>query len=83
VVALSSHRVSIVRDAINVVLRRLSALPLSPAVVELRDRAEHHLREVDGWTVSTPAVEHRDTLMIRMLNLHVEVVRLERSTRRV
>lgn len=72
-----SRRLSLVRDAIGVVVRRLEALPVSPEVEDLRLRAEEYLREVDGWRVLLPALEERERLMKLALSLHVEVARLE------
>ena len=60
-----------------VVVRRLSALPLSPEVAVLRVTAEEYLRESDGWRTLLPAVDERERLMKRALNLHVEVAKLE------
>jgi hypothetical protein len=71
------NRLSHVGDAIVVVLRRLSALPLSPELELLRAKAEQYLREAESWRRSLPGVEERERLMKRALHLHVEVSRLE------
>jgi hypothetical protein len=78
-VALPSRRLALVKDAIEIVVRRLSALPASPEVEELRTRAQDYLREADGWSTSPPTVEERERLMKRVLKLHVEVAKLERG----
>jgi hypothetical protein len=74
----ASRRFARVRDAIEVVLRRLAALPSSMGVVELRSTALEHLREVDGWSTSAPTVEERERLMKSVLSLHMAVAKLER-----
>jgi hypothetical protein len=77
--AYRSRRLSLVSDAIEVVLRRLSALPPSPEAEELRAKAEQYQRGADGWKVSPPAAEERDRMSKGVLNLHVEVAKLERA----
>lgn len=81
IVALPSRRLAITREAIEIVMRRLAVMPPSPEIDELRAKAEHFRREVDGWAVAAPTAEARDKLMKRVLKLHVEVARLERATR--
>jgi hypothetical protein len=73
-----TRRVSLTLSAIDVVLRRLSALPATREVDELRARAEEYVREADGWKVSRPSSEQREDLMKRVLALHIAVVALER-----
>jgi hypothetical protein len=67
-------------DAIDVVVRRLSALPASAEVKDLRHRIEESLREADRSRVSPPSPEELERLMRRVLRLHVEVAKLERHT---
>jgi len=74
-----SKRLALVRDAIEVVLRRLSTLPPSPEVEELRLRAEDCLQQANGWAHQAPTVEQREAVMKRALALHSAVARLERS----
>jgi hypothetical protein len=69
----------LVRQAIDVVVRRLSALPPSPSVEELLARAREHQRQVDTWAEALPAPAEREHLMKRVLALHLEVVTLERQ----
>jgi hypothetical protein len=76
----SSAKLSVVRDAIDVVLRRLSTLPWSHEIDELGAKAEDFLREADGWTSAPPSVEESGRLMKLVLKLHVDVAKLERET---
>jgi hypothetical protein len=77
-----SLRVSLAKDAINVVVRRLSALPSSLKVEELLATAEECVRVVDGWKVSPPAPKESEKLMRRVLKLHVTVGKIERPVPR-
>jgi len=72
------RRLSVLRDAITVVLRRLSVLPPSAEVEELKVKAEECDRESRGWSRSPPAPEERDRMSKRLLKLHAEVAKLER-----
>ena len=76
----SSAKLSVVSDAVDVVLRRLSTLPTSPEIDELRKKAEAFRIDVEGWTAAPPAAEDRDRLMKLVLKLHVDVAKLERET---
>jgi|HubBroStandDraft_1064217.scaffolds.fasta_scaffold761176_1 hypothetical protein len=73
-----SLRISLARDAIDVVVRRLSILPSSVKVEKLRAAAEECVRVVDGWKVSPPGTKESAKLMMRVLKLHVAVGRIER-----
>lgn len=77
--ALPSRRLTLVRDAIDVVLRRLAALPSTPDVDELRARAMECVHEADGWKAAAPTAEERERLMKRVLGLHTAVAKLERQ----
>jgi hypothetical protein len=77
-----SRRLTLARDAIGVVLRRLSALPPSPEVEQLRLKAGDCLQQAQGWQHSKPTVEQRETLMRQVLKLHIEVAKLERKAPR-
>jgi|HubBroStandDraft_4_1064222.scaffolds.fasta_scaffold905114_1 hypothetical protein len=74
-----SLRLFRVKDAIEVVVRRLAALPQSVAVEELRVKIEESRREADDWKVSPPNAEERERLMRRVLRLHVAVAKVERQ----
>jgi hypothetical protein len=76
----SSAKLSVVRDAVDVVLRRLSTLPASPEIDELRKKAAGCRVEVEGWTTAPPAAEDRDRLMKLVLKLHVDVAKVEQET---
>ncbi len=80
IVALPSRRLALARAAIEIVLRRLAAMAPSPEVDELRLRAEDYLQQAQGWAHTKPTVEDRESLMKRVLALHVDVARLERQS---
>jgi hypothetical protein len=72
----------LIRQAIEIVLRRLSVLSPSPPVEELRARAQEYSRRVDGWTTAAPPpVEERERLMKSVLALHVDAAKLEAKAR--
>jgi hypothetical protein len=75
----SSAKLSVVRDAIDVVLRRLSTLPSTLEIEELRKKAEDFRQETDGWTSAPPAAEESGKVMKLVLKLHLEVAKLERE----
>jgi hypothetical protein len=77
--ASASLRLFRVKDAIDVVVRRLSGLPRSSEVEQLRLKIEESRREADAWNISPPMAEERDRLMRRVLKLHVEVAKVERQ----
>lgn len=58
-----SRDMALAREALGVVLRRLAALPVSPEVEELRERAESYLEQVQAWHQSKPTPEEREKLM--------------------
>jgi hypothetical protein len=74
-----SKRLAVIREAIDVVLRRLSALSPSPAVEDLRVRASEYLLQTQGWATTAPTVAERESLTKSVLTLHVEVTKLERT----
>jgi hypothetical protein len=73
-----SLRISLVNDAIDVVVRRLSALTSSPKVETLLATAEECGRVVDGWKISPPAPKESERLMRCVLKLHIAVGKIER-----
>jgi hypothetical protein len=75
-------RARIVREAIDVVLRRLEGVAPSDKTERLRAWAHECLQETDRWSASPPTTRERDTLMKRVLALHVEVTKLERDPER-
>jgi hypothetical protein len=74
----SSTQLSVVRDAIDVVLGQLSTVPLSSKTDELQKRAEGVRRELDGWANTPPAVIDCERLMKVVLRLNIDVGELER-----
>lgn len=70
---------ALVKDSIEIVLRRLAALRPSREVEVLRAKAQEKLREADGWKVSPPTSGEREKLMRRVLALHVAEAGLERE----
>jgi hypothetical protein len=74
-----SRRLTLVRHAIEVVLRRLSLVPPSPAVDELRLKAGDCLQQAQGWQCGKPTTEQWEALMKRVLALHIELAKLERQ----
>jgi len=76
---MASRSRRLIRDAVEVVLRRLLALSPSPEVEALRAKAEDYLREAEVWSKSPPTVEARERLMKSVLKLHVAVAELERE----
>jgi hypothetical protein len=71
--------VALIRDATEIVMQRLSALPASPQLEELRLRCDDYLQQAQGWLHKAPTVEERERVMKRVLGLHVEVAKLERQ----
>jgi hypothetical protein len=76
---MSKTRFEVVRQAVDVLFRRLERLPPSnaSAIEELRAKVWDCMRQAGEWTVSPPACPERDELMKRVLALHVELAKLE------
>ena len=72
---------SVASRAIDVLLQRLSALPPGPEVDELISTAGRYLREAEKWRAVAPTAQDRETLMKRLLGLHVDLARVERAKR--
>lgn len=72
-------RLVVVRDAIDVVLRHLEALPPSDRREQLRAWVQDCLLEAEQWRASTPTAREREGLMKRLLALHVAVTKIERD----
>lgn len=75
----SSRRRSAVQDALQEVLRRTAPLPASPERDAIRNKAEEYLRERAGWSASSPAPAEKEQMMKRVLALHLEIAKIERS----
>jgi hypothetical protein len=76
IAALSSRRLTLIRDALEVVLHRLAVLPRSSEVERLQAMAEDYLREAHEWRTPTPA--ESENLSNRVLALHVVVAKIGR-----
>lgn len=70
-------RYTVVREAIEIVLRHLQSVPPSERALELQGRLADCLQEAELWTVTFPTDNERDAVMKRVLNLYVAVNRLE------
>jgi hypothetical protein len=77
-----SQRLTIVLDAIDVVLHRLSVLEPSHEVEDLRLKAGDCLQQLDGWQYSEPTTEQREALLKKVLALHTTLATIERETPR-
>jgi hypothetical protein len=71
-------RLAVVREAIEVVLRHLECLPPSEKTHELHEWVEDCAHETERCLTAATSVREQDTLMKRVLALHVEVTKLER-----
>jgi hypothetical protein len=69
--------VRVVHDAAKVVFRHLEALPRSREQERLHTTVQDCLTTADGWGTSPPAPRDIDALMKRLLQVHVQVARLE------
>jgi hypothetical protein len=69
----------IVREAIDVVLRRVECLSPSDKAEQLHVWVKECLEETDQWNASPPTPRDREVLMKRLLALHVAVTKLERD----
>jgi len=73
--------ITLVIDAVNIVLRHLGEHPDGAEARELRDKALGYIEEVAMWSTAKPSVEKREALMKKVLALHVEVKRLSGGER--
>jgi glycerol-3-phosphate dehydrogenase len=72
-------RFEVVREAIDVLFRRLERVPSSDnRTEELRASVRDCMRRAGEWSASPPPDRERDALMKRVLELHVELTKLER-----
>jgi hypothetical protein len=72
--------IRIVRDAVDVVLRRIGDLPRSDGRDDLHARAEACALDASRWGASSPTSRDLDTLMKQVLAVHIELSRLERAS---
>jgi hypothetical protein len=71
-------RFEVVREAIDVLFRRLERVPSSARAGELHAAVRDCMRRAGEWSASPPPDRERDALMKRVLELHVELSNLER-----
>jgi hypothetical protein len=71
-------RLGVVQEAIAVVLRRLECLPSSDRSEQLRAWLHECSQEVEQWDASPPTDREGEMLMKCVLELDVEVTKLER-----
>lgn len=74
-----STRLSIVRQALQDIVERLSELPLTQEVRELRIQAAAYTRLVRSWDVTPPSEETRGDMMKKVIDLNVKVIALNRD----
>jgi hypothetical protein len=74
-----SKSLSVVREAVDVLQRRLKCVPPSEKTDELQARLRDCLKEAEQWCASAPTHEEHDGLSKRVLALHVAVANLERN----
>lgn len=74
-----STRLAIVEKSLNDTIERLSELPPSPRVRELRNKAEGFERALRAWSVRPPTEEQRSTLLKLVLDLNLEVMTFSRN----
>ena len=69
---------ALVIEAVNIILRHLGELPDGPEVRELRGRGLGYINEAVLWkdVRPQPSVEMRESLMKKVLVLHVAVRKL-------
>jgi glycerol-3-phosphate dehydrogenase len=71
-------RFEVVRQATDVLSRRLERVPSSARAEQLFTAVRDCMRRAGEWSASPPPDRERDTLMKRVLELHVELTNLER-----
>ena len=72
-----SAPVGVVHDAAKVVFRHLNALPRSQEKERLHTTVRDCLSTAEQWGTSPPSPRDVDALMKRLLQVHVQVARLE------
>jgi hypothetical protein len=68
----------VVREALAAVLRHVERLPPSARTDELDAWGQDCVQETARWIASRPTDGEQDVLMQRVLELHLEVTKLER-----
>ncbi len=72
-------RHQVIREATDIVLRRLEGLAPSEKTDQLRVWVEECLQDVEQWEAAPPTPRERDVIAKRVLAVHIEVTRLERD----
>jgi hypothetical protein len=72
-------RFVVVREAIDVVLRHLEHLPRSDRTEQIHAWLDECSQEVEQWSPSPPTDRDAESLMKRVLALHVAVTKMERD----
>jgi len=74
-----SIRLSIVHQALADIIERLSELPLTQDVRELRIQAAAYTRLVRAWDATPPSDETRSEMMKKLIDLNVKVIAVGRN----
>lgn len=74
-----SVRLSIVHQALTDIVERLSELPLTQDVRELRIQAAAYTRLVRAWEATPPTDETRSEMMKKLIDLNVRVIDVGRT----
>jgi hypothetical protein len=75
----SSRQLTILSDALDVVLRDLSDVAEVGEKALLYSRAEELAQRLASWSTAPPTGEERSSLMHEVLTLHMAVARLRRD----
>jgi hypothetical protein len=74
----ASLQLALVKDAIEFIRWRLSGMPTSREVEELREKARVYAGEVERWGVSSPGTEQREMVLRGLIKLHAKMAKLGR-----
>jgi len=74
-----SIRLSIVHQALTDIVERLSELPLTQDVRELRIQAAAYTRLVRAWDATPPADDTRSEMMKKLIELNMKVIAVGRT----
>jgi hypothetical protein len=66
-------RLMLIREATDVVLRRLERMPPSDGTERLCASVQGCMQEIEMWSMSLPTGRDLDVLMKRVLALHAEL----------
>jgi transcriptional regulator CtsR len=74
-----SIRLSIVHQALTDIVERLSELPLTQDVRELRIQAAAYTRLVRAWDATPPSDDTRSEMMSKLIELNMKVIAVGRT----